>query len=82
MRNLFEVWISGPPYEKSADRYPDEGLVAWPGQYHDLTVQLAWEAWRDAWREAACAGMPAEPRVVTEKPQEAPGAGDGGESGP
>lgn len=48
-RSSFEQWISGPPYERSASRYPEnEQVSAWPGQYKDYAVQLAWEAWRQA----------------------------------
>lgn len=48
-RQRFEAWIGAPPYEKDLDRFParPEGY-AWPGQYRDLTVQLAWEAWCEA----------------------------------
>jgi hypothetical protein len=26
----------------------DETKYAWPGQYKDIAVQLAWEAWSEA----------------------------------
>lgn len=49
MRDEFEKWISGGPYEKPVDRFPDlDDKEAWPGQYRALDVQLAWEAWQAA----------------------------------
>lgn len=48
-RTAFEDWIGGPPYERDLTRYPeDETKFAWPGQYKDIAVQLAWEAWRES----------------------------------
>lgn len=48
-RRAFEEWITAPPYEREVLRYPqDETKYAWPGQYRDIAVQLAWEAWREA----------------------------------
>ena len=45
-RRSFEEWIGGPPYELDVYRWPmDETKYAWPGQYKDIAVQLAWEAW-------------------------------------
>ncbi len=45
-RALFEDWIGNPPYERDTSRWPnDETRHAWPGQYQDIEVQLAWEAW-------------------------------------
>lgn len=45
-RKLFEQWISSSPYERDVDRWPnDETKHAWPGQYKDIAVELAWEAW-------------------------------------
>lgn len=45
-REQFEGWIAGPPYEREVKRWPkDETKHSWPGQYCDITVQLAWEAW-------------------------------------
>lgn len=49
MRAQFESWITAPPFERNVDRWPnDESKHAWPGQYKDISVQLAWEAWKDA----------------------------------
>lgn len=50
-RAEFEKWISGPPIERNLDRWLDHCLdpnSAWPGQYKDYSVQLAWEAWQKA----------------------------------
>ena len=48
-RRSFEAWISAPPYEHEVLRYPeDETKYAWPGQYRNIAVQLAWEAWCEA----------------------------------
>lgn len=45
-RKEFEKWITDPPFEKNIDRWPNnETLHAWPGQYKDADVQLAWAAW-------------------------------------
>jgi len=45
-RLVFEAWIAAPPYERGISRWPmDESKYAWPGQYVDQAVQLAWEAW-------------------------------------
>jgi hypothetical protein len=45
-RLRFETWISAPPREYLISRLGAE--AAWPGQYVDLRVQLAWEAWKEA----------------------------------
>ena len=45
-RSDFETWITAQPYERDAYRWPKgETKHAWPGQYKDIAVQLAWEAW-------------------------------------
>jgi len=54
-RAAFEAWITAPPYEKSVSRQPRD--AAWPGQYWDYQVQIAWDAWQAAikalgWRRA------------------------------
>lgn len=50
-RRVFNEFISSPPYEHSIERYPkDERYSAWPGQYRDVNVQLAWESWVASWR--------------------------------
>ena len=47
IRQSFEAWITAAPYERDIERWPmDETKYAWPGQYKDIAVQLAWEAWR------------------------------------
>lgn len=45
-RLKFEAWVEAMPYDKPIDRQA-EGF-AWPGQYHDYTVQCMWEAWCEA----------------------------------
>ena len=45
-RVAFEAWISAPPYEREVERF-GEGS-AWPGNYRELDVDLAWCAWSAA----------------------------------
>jgi len=46
LRKEFEAWVTSPPYERDISRWPmDESKYAWPGQYGDIGVQLAFEAW-------------------------------------
>jgi len=48
-RERFEAWMTAPPYEKRIDRFAESfDFAAWPGQYRDYEVQLAWEAWEEA----------------------------------
>ncbi len=47
-RRRFEEWISQPPYERVISRWEDDRKHAWPGQYKNYDVQLAWEAWQAA----------------------------------
>lgn len=42
-RERFEAWITSQPYERSVARAE---RVAWPGQYADYHVELAWAAWQ------------------------------------
>lgn len=44
-RAPFEKWIADPPYERSCARFPNDPDK---GQYKDIYVQLAWDAWRAA----------------------------------
>lgn len=47
-RQLFEKIISAPPFEKSVERWEDNpGKRAWPGNYKDYPVQLAYEVCQD-----------------------------------
>jgi len=50
LREAFEEWITSPPIEASVDRYPKDApeAIAWPGNYIDYPVQLAWCAWKEA----------------------------------
>lgn len=45
-RAAFEAWISAPPYEREVERFGDTS--AWPGNYRELDVDLAWCAWSAA----------------------------------
>ena len=52
-RERFERWISSQPIEADISRYPDNATeYAWPGNYRTYNVQLAWEAWCEAWEAA------------------------------
>lgn len=52
-REAFEKWIRLPPIEERADRFPnDSSKYAWLGQYKEQRVQLAWEAWQEATKQA------------------------------
>jgi hypothetical protein len=42
-RAAFEAWISSPPYEREVERFGENS--AWPGNYRELDVDLAWCAW-------------------------------------
>jgi len=47
LRQRFEAWISAAPFEKNIERYPeDERLFSWPGNYKDIAVEMAWQAWQ------------------------------------
>lgn len=47
-RKRFERWISSPPYEQPTKRFPkDPQAAGWPGQYREIDVQLAWEAFQE-----------------------------------
>jgi hypothetical protein len=53
-RTLFEEIISKSPFERSIERFPDDQeLQAWPGNYKDINVQLAWNMWEEAWKHAS-----------------------------
>jgi len=52
-RRGFEQWISQPPYERVISRWEKDRTRAWPGQYKNYEVQLAWEAWQEAQRQKA-----------------------------
>ena len=54
VRHNFERWISGPPFEYSIERFPENpSIFGWPGNYKNVAVDLAWAAWQDAWSENA-----------------------------
>ena len=49
LRSEFEAWISASPFERGIERWSnDESKHAWPGQYRDINVALAWEAWQES----------------------------------
>jgi hypothetical protein len=50
-RAAFEAWISAPPFERGVERFGENS--AWPGNYRELDVDLAWQAWSDAMAKAA-----------------------------
>ena len=45
-RAAFEAFITAPPFELSAKRYPDDANQPWPGTYIASKVDLAWCAWQ------------------------------------
>lgn len=45
-RAAFEAWISAPPFEREVERFGENS--AWPGNYRDIDVDLAWQAWSAA----------------------------------
>ena len=64
IRHDFEAFISSPPFERSVERFGDES--AWPGNYVDLDVDLAWNAWQEsastyADKVSSTAPLPGEP---------------------
>lgn len=51
-RAAFEAWISASPFERSIAKFPtNPKYYPGPGTYHDLAVELAWEAWQAALQE-------------------------------
>jgi hypothetical protein len=51
VREAFETAISASPYERGIARHPDDATrSAWPGNYRDIAVDLAWCMWQEAWR--------------------------------
>ena len=59
LRQRFEKWITSAPFEKSVERFPDDQTrVSWPGNYRDINVELAWQAWQEAARQSAWKGDP------------------------
>lgn len=46
-RAAFEAAISASPYERSVARFPNDARqFAWPGEYRDIAVSLAWHMWQ------------------------------------
>ena len=48
----FEEWITSPPFEREVGRWEESADVAWPGQYREYEVELAWCAWQERARLA------------------------------
>lgn len=63
-RAAFERAISGPPYERDTARWPDDGTSAWPGNYKDYPVDLAWALWRERAALAPCGQTEPAGKVV------------------
>lgn len=55
-RKQFEELMGAPPYEVNLRRYTEES--AWPGNYRDYKVQLAWCAWEELWNRRAETQVP------------------------
>ena len=55
-RKTFERIISGPPYERKAERWSAEH--GWPDQYSEYEVQFAWDVLQDFLKETATEGTP------------------------
>jgi len=54
LRRRFEAWITSAPFEKNIERFPnDPTRFSWPGNYREISVELAWQAWQEAARQAA-----------------------------
>ena len=47
-RIKFEKWISAEPFNCEIARFSHTAEFAWPGQYMNLRVQMAWCAWCEA----------------------------------
>ena len=54
LRSAFQVWITAFPYNKSVDRFPEDGSCAWPGSYKDINTDLAWNAFKTAHEQSLC----------------------------
>lgn len=45
-RLAFELWATSPPIEANIERWPNDAeRFAWPEDYQDIAVSLAWDAW-------------------------------------
>lgn len=47
-REHFERFIAAAPFEKSIERHPESS--AWPGNYKDMSVSLAWHSFCEGYR--------------------------------
>lgn len=67
-RAEFEAHISGPPFERDTSRFPnDERRYAWPGNYRDINVDLAWQAWQTAWNRRPASALRAAAQAVVDR---------------
>jgi site-specific DNA-methyltransferase (adenine-specific) len=41
----FEAIFGADPFGLDLDRWPEDGPVAWPGQYKEQKTEIAWQAW-------------------------------------
>lgn len=47
-RKAFEAIVSGPPYERCVQRYPDDASHhAWPRGYREYAVQFAYDVCKE-----------------------------------
>ena len=63
-REQFEAFITAPPFEREVGRWEESADVAWPGQYREYEVELAWCAWQERAKVAtssSASGPPASP---------------------
>jgi hypothetical protein len=52
-REQFEAMMRSEPFARQIDRWPDDPENhAWPGCYVDIDTDLAWQVWKEAWRES------------------------------
>jgi hypothetical protein len=66
LRTAFEQIIAGSPYERDVRRFADDGRSAWPGNYRDGAVDLAWCVLRDCADALAARGAQAEQWISVE----------------
>jgi hypothetical protein len=64
LRKEFERIAGGPPFDRPIERFPDDAQrYAWPGDYRDIHVSLAFEiakdiaAWADRRAREGCADI-------------------------
>ena len=65
-RKQFEEFMSKPPYEQDLRRYGPKS--AWPDNYRQYPVELAWCAWQELWNQRAESGTFDKPFVFQTRP--------------